>query len=51
MPKNSDNDSNTGNDGFVWSQRLTIAAGFIFALAVAVARFAPILAAPLEWGH
>jgi hypothetical protein len=26
-------------------------AGFIFALAVAVARFAPILAAPLEWGH
>jgi hypothetical protein len=51
MFKNSDNDSNTGNDGFVWSQRLTIAAGFIFALAVAVARFAPILAAPLEWGH
>ena len=45
----SDNDSNSGNDGFVWSGRATMAIGFLFALAVAAARFAPVFAA--EWQH
>jgi hypothetical protein len=44
-PKNENN----GHDGFVWSQRLTVLAGFGLALALAAARFAPILAAPLIW--
>ncbi len=43
------NSSNNGNDGFVWSQRLTIITGFILAAVVAAAHFAPALAAPLEW--
>ena len=46
-----ENESNNGNDGFVWSGRVTMALGFVFALALAAARFAPILAAPLEWQH
>ena len=41
--------SNNGNDGFVWSQRLTIITGFILAAVVAVAHYAPALAAPIEW--
>jgi hypothetical protein len=45
------NDNNNGNDGFVWSGRITMAVGFVFALALAAARFAPILAAPIEWQH
>ncbi len=45
----NDNDSNTGNDGFVWSGRMTVAIGFLFALALAAARYAPILAVPIEW--
>ena len=45
------NDNNNGNDGFVWSGRITMAIGFVFALALAAARFAPILAAPIEWQH
>jgi hypothetical protein len=48
---NADNDSSNGNDGFVWSGRATMAIGFVFALALAAVRFAPILAAPLEWAH
>ncbi len=47
----SDNNNNNGNDGFVWSGKATMAIGFLFALALAAARFAPILAAPLEWQH
>ena len=42
-------DSSNGNDGFVWSQRLTVVAGFVIAIALAAARFAPALAGPLEW--
>ena len=45
----SNNDDNNGHDGFVWSSRMTMAVGFLFALALAAARFAPILAVPLEW--
>jgi hypothetical protein len=45
-PKTS---GNNGNDGFVWSQRLTIITGFILAAVVAVAHYAPALAAPIEW--
>ena len=54
MFKNADNtntDNNSGHDGFVWSQRATVVTGFLFALAVAIAKFAPVLAAPLEWGR
>ena len=47
----NDNNNNNGNDGFVWSSRITMAIGFVFALALAAARFAPILAAPIEWQH
>jgi hypothetical protein len=43
------NSNNNGNDGFIWSQRLTIITGFILAAVVAAAHFAPALAAPLEW--
>ena len=42
-------DSSNGNDGFVWSQRLTVIAGFVLAIALAAARFAPALTAPIEW--
>jgi hypothetical protein len=42
-------DSSNGNDGFVWSQRLTVIAGFALAIALAAVRFAPALAGPLEW--
>jgi hypothetical protein len=53
MFKNTDtkSESSTGHDGFVWSQRATVISGFILALALAVAKYAPILAAPLEWGQ
>ena len=47
MFKNSDRDSSSGNDGFVWSGKATLAIGFLFAMAMAAARFAPALA--LEW--
>ncbi len=47
---NNKNDKNSGHDGFVWSQRATVVLGFVFALALAVARFAPVLAGPLDWG-
>ena len=40
---------NNGNNGFIWSQRLSIIAGVIFAAVLAAAHFAPTLAAPLEW--
>jgi hypothetical protein len=46
----TNNDNNNGNDGFVWS-KATMAIGFLFALALAAARYVPILAAPLEWQH
>ena len=51
MYKNNDdqNTSSNGNDGFVWSQRASIVIGFVLALALAAARFAPVLAATLEW--
>ena len=42
-------DSSNGNDGFVWSQRLTVITGFAIAIALAAIRFAPALAASLEW--
>jgi hypothetical protein len=53
MNQNNDdqNNSSNGNDGFVWSQRASIVFGAVIALALAVARFAPILAGPLEWQH
>jgi hypothetical protein len=53
MFKNTDtkSESNSGHDGFVWSQRATVVAGFITAVVLAVAKYAPILAAPLEWGQ
>ncbi len=44
-------DSNSSHDGFVWGQRLAVFGGFALALALAIARFAPVLAAPLEWQH
>jgi hypothetical protein len=45
------NNSNNGNDGFVWSQRLTVITGVVVAIALAAIHYAPILAGPLEWGH
>ena len=42
-------DTSNGNDGFVWSQRLTVTAGFVIAVALAAAKFAPAVAGPLEW--
>ncbi len=44
------NDSNSGNDGFVWSQRMTIITGTVIALVVAAAHFAPVLAGSIGWG-
>jgi len=44
-----DNQNNNGNDGFVWSQRLTLITGTVLALVLAAAHFAPALTAPLEW--
>jgi hypothetical protein len=41
--------SNTGNDGFVWSQRFTVISGIVVAIAIAAVHFAPVLAGPLEW--
>jgi hypothetical protein len=50
MNNNSDNtETNSGNDGFVWSQRATVVMGFVLALALAAAKFAPALAGALEW--
>jgi len=40
---------NDGNNGFIWSQRLTLITGVILAAVVAAAHLAPALAAPLEW--
>jgi hypothetical protein len=45
---NTDNNNN-GNDGFVWSQRLTVIGGIVVAIALAAVHFAPVLAGPLEW--
>ena len=47
----TDENTNQTNDntGFVWSGRLSVVAGFILALALAAAKFAPLLAGPLEW--
>jgi hypothetical protein len=42
-------DSNSGNDGFVWSRRLTVFAGILLAVSLAIAQSAHLLAAPLEW--
>ena len=42
-------DKNSGNDGFIWSRGLAACAGVVLALALAIARFAPALAAPIEW--
>jgi hypothetical protein len=43
------NDINNGNDGFVWSQRLTLITGTVIAIALAAAHFVPILAGPIGW--
>ena len=54
MNNNSDNDkreTNKGNDGFIWSQRATVVLGFVFALALAAAKFSSVLAVPLDWGR
>ncbi len=49
---NSNENSTNDNTGFIWSGRLSVAVGFILALALAAAKFAPLLAGPLEWqGH
>jgi hypothetical protein len=47
------NNETTTNEstGFVWSARVSVAMGFILAVALAAAKFAPMLAAPLEWQH
>jgi len=50
MNASDDHNSSNGNDGFVWSQRATVIGGFLLALALAAAKFAPLLAGPLEWG-
>ncbi len=44
-PKNDNN----GNNGFVWSQRLTVVSGIVIAVALAAARFAPVLASAIRW--
>ena len=41
--------SSNSSDGFVWSQRLTLISGFVLAAVVAVAHYAPALAAPIQW--
>jgi len=47
-PKNT---VNVGHDGFVWSQRASVITAFVLALALALVRYAPVLAAPIEWQH
>jgi hypothetical protein len=42
-------DTNSGNDGFIWSRGLTIVAGMVLALALAAVRLAPAFAVPIEW--
>jgi hypothetical protein len=42
-------DTNETHDGFVWSQRAKLIAAFVFALALAVAQYGSVLAAPIEW--
>lgn len=42
-------DTNSGNDGFVWSGRATFVTGLMLAIALAAAKLAPVLASPLEW--
>ena len=49
MFSQKNDDRNSGDNGFIWSQRFAVIGGFVLALALAAARFAPILAAPLEW--
>jgi hypothetical protein len=49
MSNNDDRNSSTGNDGFVWSQRASVVFGFVLALALAAAKFAPLLAGAVEW--
>jgi hypothetical protein len=44
-------DTNVGHDGFVWSQRASVITAFVLALALALVRYAPVLAAPIEWQH
>ena len=41
--------TDNGNDGVVWSQRITVIAGFVLALALAAAHYVPALAGPIEW--
>ena len=43
------NDANEVHDGFVWSQRVKFIAAVVFALALAVAQYGSVLAAPIEW--
>ena len=42
-------DTNETHDGFVWSQRVKFVAAVVFALALAVAQYGSVLAAPIEW--
>ena len=53
MNTTDERNEQTSNDntGFVWSARVSVAMGFILAVALAAAKFAPMLAAPLEWQH
>jgi hypothetical protein len=52
MNTNDERTENTNdNTGFIWSSRISVAVGFILAVALAAAKFAPMLAAPLEWQH
>ena len=54
MNTNDDRNDQTTSDntGFIWSGRVTAGLGVALALVLAVAKFAPALAAPIEWiGH
>jgi hypothetical protein len=48
MSNNDDRNSND-NNGFVWSQRASALLGLALALVLAAAKFAPLLAGPIEW--
>ena len=43
------NENTNDNTGFVWSGRLSVIVGFLLAAALAAAKFAPLLAGPIEW--
>jgi hypothetical protein len=43
------NENTNDNTGFVWSGRLSVAVGFLLALALAAAKYAPLLAGQIEW--